>query len=94
MKVIKDKVLFKPIIANKGKNNDGWDSTSGGILYRKEGTNEAPKGVVIAIGNLVKEVKVDDIIYYPNNTTDSFSFEGMNYKVIREKDILYKEEKI
>ena len=88
MKVIKDKVLFKPITE---KDNDDWNKTEGGILYKKESTNEAPKGEVVAVGSLVKEIKVGDIIYYPNNTTDSFLFEGVSYKVIKEKDVLYKE---
>lgn len=89
IKPLSDRVVIEPLEAE--------DKTSGGI-YLPDTAKEKPQmGKVIAVGpgkisdagQLIKmEVKVNDKILYGKYSGTDVSFEGKDYLIMRESDIL------
>ncbi|MCP3932904.1 MAG: co-chaperone GroES [Bacteroidetes bacterium] len=84
MKPINDRVVVKPAAAE--------EKTSGGIIIPDTAKEKPQKGEVIAVGpgkdgNLVT-VQVGDIVLYGKYAGQEFQFEGGDYLVMREDDIL------
>jgi chaperonin GroES len=83
MKMTKSNVLIKPIDAEKV-------STGGIIMPSTVRCNN--KGVVIAIGDTVEDVRVGNtVIYMPNRATD-VDIDGVAHVIVSEENIpLYEE---
>ena len=61
----------------------------GGLELTEDITdNRYDKGKVISVGNLVKGVESDDIIYYDKHTGNTMQKEDKSYKIITIKDVV------
>lgn len=84
MKPIADRVIIKPAPAE--------DKTKGGIIIPDTAKEKPQRGEVVAIGpgkdgNLMT-VSVGDIVLYGKYSGQEISFEGQDYLIMREDDIL------
>ncbi|MCD6111774.1 MAG: co-chaperone GroES [Bacteroidales bacterium] len=84
IKPLADRVLIKPAPAE--------EKTAGGIIIPDTAKEKPQKGIVVAVGNGKKDepmtVKVDDTVLYGKYSGTELAFEGVNYLIMRESDIL------
>lgn len=84
MKPIADRVIIKPAPAE--------DKTKGGIIIPDTAKEKPQRGEVIAVGpgkdgNLMT-VQAGDIVLYGKYSGQEINFEGQDYLIMREDDIL------
>jgi chaperonin GroES len=84
MKPISDRVVVKPFPAE--------EKTSGGIIIPDTVKEKPLKGEVIAVGpgkegNLMT-VQVGDVVLYGKYSGQELNYNGQNYLIMREDDIL------
>ena len=84
MKPIADRVIIKPAPAE--------EKTKGGIIIPDTAKEKPQRGEVVAVGpgkdgNLMT-VQVGDIVLYGKYSGQEIHFEGMDYLIMREDDIL------
>jgi len=84
MRPIADRVIIKPAPAE--------DKTKGGIIIPDTAKEKPQRGEVIAVGpgkdgNLMT-VQVGDIVLYGKYSGQEIHYEGQDYLVMREEDIL------
>jgi chaperonin GroES len=84
IKPLADRVLVQPANAEQ--------KTSSGIIIPDTAKEKPQRGVVIAIGEGKKDepmtVKVGDNVLYGKYSGTEISFEGVDYLIMREADIL------
>lgn len=83
------KVNFKPLKERVFVSySEEQDRTSGG-LYIPDAAKEKPqRGRIEAIGGEVKGVKVGDEVLFDKYSGSKISFEGTDYLILKEEDIL------
>lgn len=84
MKPIADRVIIKPAPAE--------DKTKGGIIIPDTAKEKPQRGEVVAVGpgkdgNLMT-VNVGDIVLYGKYSGQEINYEGQDYLIMREDDIL------
>ncbi len=84
MKPINDRVVIKPAAAE--------EKTQGGIIIPDTAKEKPQKGEVIAVGpgkegNLMT-VQIGDTVLYGKYAGQEFNFNGEDYLIMREDDIL------
>ncbi|MBK8195526.1 MAG: co-chaperone GroES [Lewinellaceae bacterium] len=84
MKPIADRVIIKPAPAD--------EKTKGGIIIPDTAKEKPQRGEVIAVGpgkdgNLMT-VQIGDIVLYGKYSGQEINFEGQDYLIMREEDIL------
>ena len=84
MKPIADRVIIKPATAD--------EKTKGGIIIPDTAKEKPQRGEVVAVGpgkdgNLMT-VQVGDIVLYGKYSGQEINFEGADYLIMREDDIL------
>ncbi len=84
MKPIADRVIIKPAPAD--------EKTKGGLIIPDTAKEKPQRGEVIAVGpgkdgNLMT-VQVGDLVLYGKYSGQEISFEGTDYLIMREDDIL------
>lgn len=84
MKPINDRVVVKPASAE--------EKTKGGIIIPDTAKEKPQRGEVVAVGpgkdgNLMT-VQVGDIVLYGKYAGQELQFEGQDYLIMREDDIL------
>ena len=71
---------------------DSEEKTSGGIIIPDTAKEKPQKGVVVAVGSGTKEnpitVKVDETVLYGKYSGTELKYEGKDYLIMRESDIL------
>ncbi len=84
MKPINDRVVVKPAKAE--------EKTSGGIIIPDTAKEKPQKGEIIAVGpgkeGNAMTVKVGDTVLYGKYSGQELSYEGSDYLIMREDDIL------
>ena len=84
IKPLADRVLIEPVAAET--------KTASGIFIPDTAKEKPQKGKVIAIGNGKKDepltVKVGDTVLYSKYGGTELKFEGVDYLIMREDDIL------
>lgn len=84
IKPLADRVLVQPANAEQ--------KTSSGIIIPDTAKEKPQRGVVIAVGDGKKDepitVKVGDNVLYGKYSGTEISFEGVDYLIMREADIL------
>lgn len=84
MKPINDRVVVKPAEAE--------EKTAGGILLPDTAKEKPQKGTVVAVGpgkdGNKMTVKKGDVVLYGKYAGQEISFEGKDYLIMREDDIL------
>jgi chaperonin GroES len=84
MKPINDRVIVKPHTAE--------EKTKGGIIIPDTAKERPQRGEVIAVGpgkeDNAMTVKVGDVVLYGKYAGQEFNFDGNDYLVMREDDIL------
>lgn len=84
LKPINDRVVVKPAAAD--------EKTAGGIIIPDTAKEKPQKGEVIAVGpgkdgNLMT-VNVGDVVLYGKYSGQELNYEGADYLIMREDDIL------
>lgn len=84
MKPIADRVIIKPAPAD--------EKTKGGIIIPDTAKEKPQRGEVVAVGpgkdeNLMT-VQVGDVVLYGKYSGQEISFEGTDYLILREDNIL------
>lgn len=84
MKPIADRVIIKPSAAD--------EKTKGGLIIPDTAKEKPQRGEVIAVGpgkdgNLMT-VQVGDLVLYGKYSGQEINFEGQDYLIMREEDIL------
>jgi chaperonin GroES len=84
MKPINDRVVIKPSAAE--------EKTSGGIIIPDTAKEKPQRGEVVAVGpgkdDKAMSVKVGDIVLYGKYAGQDLSYQGVDYLIMREDDIL------
>ncbi len=84
IKPLADRVLVEPAQAE--------EKTSGGIIIPDTAKEKPQKGTIIAVGSGKKDepmtVKVGDLVLYGKYAGTELAFEGKEYLIMRESDIL------
>ncbi|TWI06095.1 chaperonin GroES [Luteimonas cucumeris] len=89
LKPLYDRVVVKPIEAD--------EVTAGGILIPDNAKEKPTKGEVIAVGEgkaldngsvRAPKVKVGDKVIYGQYSGSAYKLEGVEYKIVKEDDIL------
>lgn len=84
IKPLADRVLVKP--------QEAEERTASGLIIPDSAKEKPQKGVVVAAGSGSKdekmEVKVGDIVLYGKYAGTELSFEGKDYLIMRQSDIL------
>lgn len=84
IKPLADRVLVKPAAAE--------EKTVGGIIIPDSAKEKPLKGEVVAVGNGTKDedmvVKNGDSVLYGKYAGTEIEFEGENYLIMRQSDIL------
>ena len=84
MRPINDRVLVKPAPAET--------TTKGGIILPDTAKEKPLRGEVISVGpgkdNIAMTVKKGDIVLYGKYAGQEVSFDGVDYLIMREDDIL------
>ncbi len=79
-----DRVVVEPAAAE--------EKTSGGIIIPDTAKEKPQRGTVVAVGSGTKDqpmtVKVGDQVLYGKYAGTELSFEGKDYLIMRESDIL------
>ncbi len=86
---VRKKVNFKPLKERVFVSySEEQDRTSGG-LYIPDAAKEKPqRGKVEAVGGEVKSVKVGDEILFDKYSGSKISFDGADYLIVKEEEIL------
>jgi chaperonin GroES len=84
MKPIADRVIIKPASAD--------EKTKGGLIIPDTAKEKPQRGEVIAVGpgkdgNLMT-VQVGDLVLYGKYSGQEINYEGQDYLIMREEDIL------
>ena len=84
MKPVNDRVVVKPAPAE--------EKTKGGIIIPDTAREKPQRGEVVAVGpgkegNLMT-VQIGDIVLYGKYAGQEFNYEGSDYLIMREDDIL------
>jgi chaperonin GroES len=84
LKPINDRIVIKPAPAE--------EKTKGGIIIPDTAKEKPQRGEVVAVGpgkedNLMT-VKVGDIVLYGKYSGQELSYEGVDYLIMREDDVL------
>jgi len=86
-----DKVLLYQVVVEEEK-------TSTGIILTGTMIQESNKAIIVAVGSgktledgskLPMEVKVGDEVIFNKNSCTEITYNGINYKVISEKEIMF-----
>ncbi len=81
---LKDRVLVKP--------HEAEVKTSSGIIIPDSAQEKPQKGTVIAVGEGKKDepitVKAGDVVLYGKYSGTELKFDGIDYLIMREDDIL------
>ncbi len=84
IKPLADRVLIEPKAAE--------EKTAGGLIIPDTAKEKPLEGVVIAVGNGTKEttmeVKVGDNVLYGKYAGTEITYEGKEYMIMRQSDIL------
>jgi len=84
IKPLADRVLVEPAAAET--------TTASGIIIPDNAKEKPQKGTIVAVGNGTKKepltVKVGDTILYGKYAGTELKFEGSDYLIMRESDIL------
>lgn len=84
MKPINDRVVVKPAPAE--------EKTKGGIIIPDTAKEKPQRGEIVAVGpgkeGKALAVKVGDIVLYGKYAGQELSYEGTDYLIMREDDIL------
>jgi len=84
IKPLSDRVLVEPMAAET--------QTTSGIFITNTAKEKPQKGTVVAVGNGTKDhsmtVKVGDTVLYGKYAGTDLKFEGKDYLIMREDDIL------
>ena len=84
MKPIADRVIIKPAPAE--------DKTKGGLIIPDTAKEKPQRGEVVAVGPGKKDfnmtVQVGDTVLYGKYSGQEINFEGADYLIMREEDIL------
>ncbi|TDS52715.1 co-chaperone GroES [Myroides indicus] len=84
IKPLADRVLIEPLPAET--------KTASGIFIPDTAKEKPQKGTVVAVGNGTKDhdmtVKIGDIVLYGKYAGTDLKFEGKDYLIMREDDIL------
>jgi len=84
LKPLADRVLVEPLEAET--------KTASGIIIPDTAKEKPQKGVVVAVGSGTKEnpitVKVDETVLYGKYSGTELKYEGKDYLIMRESDIL------
>jgi len=84
IKPLADRVLVEPVEAET--------TTASGIIIPDNAKEKPQKGKVVAVGNGKKDepmtVKVGDSVLYGKYSGTELKFEGKDYLIMRESDIL------
>ena len=84
MKPINDRVVVKPFPAE--------EKTTGGIIIPDTAKEKPQKGEIVAVGpgkdGNAMTVKVGDVVLYGKYGGQELSYEGADYLIMREDDIL------
>ncbi|MDP2088794.1 MAG: co-chaperone GroES [Flavobacteriaceae bacterium] len=84
IKPLADRVLIKPSIVET--------TTASGIIIPDSAKEKPQKGTVVAVGNGTKDepmtVKVGDTVLYGKYAGTELKFEGEDFLIMRESDIL------
>ena len=86
---VRKKVNFKPLKERVFVSySEEQERTSGG-LYIPDAAKEKPqRGKIEAVGGDVKSVKVGDEILFDKYSGSKISFDGQDYLILKEDDIL------
>ena len=84
IKPLADRVLVEPLEAET--------KTASGIIIPDTAKEKPQKGIVVAVGSGTKEnpitVKVDETVLYGKYSGTELKYEGKDYLIMRESDIL------
>ena len=84
IKPLSDRVLIEPMAAET--------QTASGIFIPDTAKEKPQKEIVVAVGNVTKDhamtVKVGDTVLYGKYAGADLKFEGKDYLIMREDDIL------
>ena len=84
IKPLADRVLVEPMAAET--------KTASGIIIPDNAKEKPQKGKIVAVGNGTKEekmtVSVGDTVLYGKYAGTELKFEGQNYLIMRESDLL------
>ncbi|MBK42888.1 MAG: co-chaperone GroES [Flavobacteriaceae bacterium] len=84
IKPLADRVLIEPLAAET--------KTASGIIIPDNAKEKPQKGKVIAVGNGTKDekmtVKIGNTVLYGKYSGTELKFEGQDYLIMRESDIL------
>lgn len=84
IKPLSDRVLIEPVAAET--------KTASGIFIPDTAKEKPQKGIVVAVGNGSKDhtmtVKVGDTVLYGKYSGTDLKFEGRDYLIMKENDIL------
>jgi chaperonin GroES len=84
IKPLSDRVLVEPVAAET--------QTASGIFIPDTAKEKPQKGKVVAVGNGKKDytmtVKIGDTVLYGKYAGSELKFEGKDYLIMREEDIL------
>jgi len=84
MKPINDRVVVKPAPAE--------EKTAGGIIIQDTAKEKPQRGEVIAVGpgkdDIDMTVKAGDVVLYGKYSGQELQYEGVDYLIMREDDIL------
>lgn len=79
IKVLGKRVLLEPIKE---------DTSIGGIITTNTSENVYNESKVIAIGETVENIKLDDVVLYQEFSCNKINLDGKEYLIIHEDDIL------
>lgn len=68
------------------KRDENTNQTSSGLLLPTD-NEKANTGVVIAVGSLKEDIKVDDRIVFPRYGGQAITLSGEEYLILRESEI-------
>ncbi len=84
IKPLADRVVVEPLEAET--------KTASGIIIPDTAKEKPQKGIVVAVGSGTKEnpitVKVDETVLYGKYSGTELKYEGKDYLIMRESDIL------
>jgi chaperonin GroES len=84
IKPLADRVIIEPALAE--------EKTAGGIIIPDTAKEKPQRGTVVAVGPGKKDepvtVKINDQVLYTKYAGTEFTYEGKNYLIMRESDIV------
>jgi len=84
LKPINDRIVIKPAPAE--------EKTKGGIIIPDTAKEKPQRGEVVAVGpgkeDIKMTVKVGDVVLYGKYSGQELTYEGVDYLIMREDDVL------